>query len=546
MSNKKRHLHNLFTHLVNSKSHEAVLEMARLLEDERREGEIDWHAKVGKRDLAAGCLLQAQQAMENAQARDKTELREHQRRMARIMMAAGLDLSEDGNLMDEALRRGLVDFVAQVVKTRQLTHTPHIEGILGRISITKTLAFIRAWQDDPAMEGICQRTLEHLRNRAWLARNVSQKSMMEIRRGHSWTREQAEMYMRTRLYPDWQNRQYSDRALDIPLDPLLSEDRVPLIEKIPAQAWEETLFAGPYRDKDAQILSCLSGRMGKRVERLSIPLPEYEWMEQYVEHRMRDIFELQASKDWVARDWAVEFSLANRYIQEMESGQWSWEGVGAALGCMMISTVLATQEKGTPPEDMVEMRGRIEQGIRKHLAEQVPKLDGKGFFTHCMIADKWIKLGEQKTIEKHGLPKWPEVDGNDHLRKKSLEYFHYSMVLAYKDRLENLEHDGPSIPQMAVEFWVHLMNSSGNGINKVLEKIMNQGQQSRAEDRVWKIQRADPRLTELLQSRQGQDFLKSRGQKAKLMRKNAFLKLSALLGRGYEDESKAQQQRPRI
>lgn len=541
MPNSKRHLHNLFLHLVKTNSHQAVVQMTRLLEDEGRGAEIDWQDLIGKRPLSSACLLQAENAMK-LDSRNKEELEDHQRRLARVMIESGVELSDDSALMEEALKRGHGGFVEQAVEINKLTDTPKIESTLKKMNVSKALSFINKWEDNPAMERIVEEVIRYLREEAWLKKGVSQKAMTRVRRGHSWTRQQASDYMKHRLFPDWKNRQYSGRALDIPLDPMLSEDRIPLIEKIPAQTWEETLLAGEYKDKDAQMLKSLSEMMGKRVETLAIPLPDSSWIRQYVDCRYREIQE-----DHPERDGAVEWWLAGRYIQDMENSQWSWDGVGAALGCMLIGSTQFRKKYDKEIPELAELNEKINLKIKEHLSDTPPgQLSGDTFVSQTMVEGKWIRLGDAQSVDKYDLPSVPCADPKDDLYKKNSEFFHYYMTLSCEDRLDNPDYNCASMPKVASAFWFHLIHSSGTGINKVLDRVMDRSQEERMGDRVWKIQRGDKALTALLETKKAQDFLKSKGNKAKTQRKNALLKLQAILARGYEDELQAETRRPKI
>lgn len=369
------------------------------------------------------------------------------------------ELPSNGPVIKELLDMGLGQTVLGIKRAAQWSEADVLDmaPMLLNTPIQRLLEALPDWAEDQQLNACGQAARQIHMETGWLAKDVNSSTMTVLREGRSWQPDEAERYLRDRLWPDWKGRQYSSKHLDYPCSDKFSTDKRALVEKIPAQAWQQVVLDAPYDPKLTEIFLGIAERLGNKLHRMDLPLPGREWI-------TRDIECMANTTHNGVKSWC-EFMGARCLGAAKNEGGFAWSRIADSLAYY-------GRAKGT---------NRIHQDVLSHLGKlwtDTPQagppdpLDAS--YAQAKADGAWIATSPLDALEQH-LPAW--LDAQQDTTMGEGYHTHLAYTALARLRKEGIKDPDLRCPALARCYWTQFLRAARDEKNKptkVLSELINE------------------------------------------------------------------------
>lgn len=370
------------------------------------------------------------------------------------------DLPANGPVVAELLAMGLGRTILDIKQLAQWSegNVLAMGPLLLNTPIQRLLEVLPTWENDPQLDVCGQAAKQIQMETGWLAKDVNASTMAVLRQGRSWQPDEAERYLRDRLWPDWTARQYSSKHLDHPCNEQLATDRHSLVEKIPARAWQQVVLDAPYDHKPTEIFLGIAERLGNKLHRMDIPLPSPDWIAQ-------DIARMSSETHKGTKPWCG-FMGGRCLTKAKTEGGFAWEWLANSLAYY-------ARSKGT---------NRIHADVAPHLETQWAQDPLAGPppamfapYAQTMADGAWIATSPLEALVQH-MPSW--LDGQHDKAMGAGYHTHLAHTTLGRLRKEGMKDPDFQCPALARCYWTQFLRAvrdENNQPTKVLAELLNEG-----------------------------------------------------------------------
>lgn len=426
--------------------------------------------------------------------------------------AAGLDVSASGPVMTYSMGLGLAEMLRARDKDVPLELDQFNDYLNGDAFLSSEALAILAkeWKCHPVLRQVIPHLESLVQRSAWLDPKASIPKISQSRAGRPWTSDEADLYLRQVVVPNWNTLQVGSGVLRVFFSTKMTSDHVCLAQRVSAQGWASVLYSQNNSinvDFLAQIYKKLYEN-GKPKFLLDIPSPTPQWMGEFIAS-----FPKGATRQPPYNRILIEFA---RSIFDGcgASNKLDWEILGQGIHANYLG-------KGIPvlPAKIISWLGtQLENDLGMPTREEMPNE-----ICYAIALASWARMVPQKDFYA-SLPSWEKLHKPiEKLHHKISEEYHSILAQSLFIRLASAHDSQENLPVLASVFWTHLLRSNSSTISGLLRKI---NKPSRVD--MYDIDKTNSKLLELLCHPSDIVEMKSPEDKADLRRSFLTLKSAVM------------------